>query len=87
MAFPHLMIDEGLDPHTVHRLYLFWSDQENAWVDVSDTLEVKIAALREHASQIRKPEELEGRIRDWATEDAERFGVAAVESFRVVDVA
>ncbi len=87
MAFPHLMIDEGLDPHTVHRLYLFWSDQENAWVDVSDTLEVKIAALREHASQIRQPDELEGRIREWATEDAGRFGVAAVESFRVVDVA
>ena len=28
-----------------------------------------------------------GRIREWATEDAAQFGVGAVESFRVVDVA
>jgi len=87
MAFPHLMIDEGLDPHTVSRLYLFWTDRPNAWVDVSSTLDSKIAALREHASQIKEPEALEERIRTWATEEAGRFGVDAVESFRVVDVA
>ncbi len=86
MAFPNLMIDEGLEPHSVKRLYLFFTDQANAWVDVSDTLEVKLAALREHASQIREPEGLEERIRTWATEDAGRFGVDAVESFRVVDI-
>jgi LmbE family N-acetylglucosaminyl deacetylase len=86
MAFPHLMTDEGLEPHTVARLYLFWSDQANTWVDVSDTLEVKLAALREHASQIREPDKLEERIRSWATEEASRFGVTAVESFRLVDV-
>ena len=87
MAFPHLMINEGLDPHTVSRLYLFWSDRANTWVDVTGTLDTKIAALREHASQIREPEALEERIRTWATEEAGRFGVDAVESFRVVDVA
>lgn len=86
MAFPHLMLQEGLEPHTVGRLYLFWSDQPNAWVDATDTLEVKLAALREHVSQIREPAELEDRIREWATEEATRFGVAAVESFRVVDI-
>jgi LmbE family N-acetylglucosaminyl deacetylase len=87
MAFPQLMIDEGLEPHTVSSLYLFWSDRANIWVDVSETLEVKLAALREHASQIREPEALEERIRSWASEDAVRFAVAAVESFRLVDVA
>src|SRR6187549_88679 len=55
MAFPHLVLHEGLEPHTVQRLYLFWTERANAWVDVSDTLEVKLAALREHASQLRKP--------------------------------
>lgn len=85
MAFPQLMIDEGLDPHTVPRLYLFFTDHANAWVDVSDTLEVKLAALHEHASQIREPEQFDERIRSWATEEAARFGVAAVEAFRVLD--
>jgi LmbE family N-acetylglucosaminyl deacetylase len=86
MAFPHLAIDEGLDPHTVKRLYLFWTDKQTAWVDVSETIDVKLAALREHVSQIREPEELEERIRGWAKEEGERVGVAAAETFRIVDV-
>lgn len=84
MAFPHLAIHEGLAPHEVARLYLFWTDRPNAWVDVGATLERKIAALREHASQIREPEALQERIRSWATEDGKRVGVEAAESFRLV---
>jgi LmbE family N-acetylglucosaminyl deacetylase len=83
MAFPHLARD-GLAPHEVPRVYLFWTERPNAWVDVSATLERKIAALREHVSQIRKPAELEERIRGWAGEEGERVGVAAADSFRVV---
>ncbi len=87
MAFPHLVLHEGLEPHVVRWLYLFWSERPDAWVDVSATLEVRLAALREHASQIREPEQLEGRIRDWAAEGADRFGVQAVDGFRVIEVA
>ena len=35
MAFPHLVTDEGLEPHVVSWLYLFWTDKPNAWVDVT----------------------------------------------------
>src|SRR6188472_530562 len=59
MAFPHLVIDEGLEPHNVDIVYLFFTDKPTVWVDTSATLDVKIAALREHVSQLRKPEELE----------------------------
>jgi LmbE family N-acetylglucosaminyl deacetylase len=83
MAFPHLARG-GLAPHEVPRLYLFWTERPNAWVDISATLDQKIAALREHVSQIRKPEELEERIRSWAGEEGQRVGVEAAESFRVV---
>jgi LmbE family N-acetylglucosaminyl deacetylase len=86
MAFPHLAIHEGLPPHDVNRLYLFWTDRPTAWVDISETLEVKIAALREHASQLRQPEELDGRIRSWAAEEGAPHGVAAAETFRIVDL-
>lgn len=82
MAFPHLVTIEGLAPIDVNELYLFFSDRPNAWVDVTDTFDVKIAALRAHISQIREPEELEGRLRGWASEDGKRIGVAAAESFR-----
>jgi LmbE family N-acetylglucosaminyl deacetylase len=86
MAFPNLA-REGLAAHTVSRLYLFWSDQPNATVDVSTTLDVKLAALRAHESQLHEPEELEARIREWAATTGKEFGVPAAESFRIFDVA
>jgi LmbE family N-acetylglucosaminyl deacetylase len=83
MAFPWLARD-GLEPHTVRRLYLFWSNHATAWVDVSETLDRKLAALRAHPSQLRHPERLEERIREWAAEEGEPIGVAAAEAFRVI---
>lgn len=82
MAFPHLVTAEGLAPWEVNQLYLFFTDNPNAWVDITDTIETKIAALREHTSQLRKPEELEGMLRGWARENGERIGAAAAERFR-----
>jgi len=83
MAFPWLARD-GLAPHAVRRLYLFWSNRPSAWVDVGGTLERKLDALRAHASQIRRPDQLEPRIRAWAREEGEVLGVDAAEALRVV---
>jgi LmbE family N-acetylglucosaminyl deacetylase len=85
MAFPHLA-QSGLAAHEVRWVYLFWSDEPTAWVDVSATIEQKIAALREHRSQLRKPDELEERIREWSRESGAEIGSAAAESFRVLDL-
>lgn len=84
MAFPHLVIDEGLEPHNVNLVYLFFTDHPTIWVDTSDTIEVKIAALREHVSQLRKPEELEEMLRRWAREGGHEIGTQAAESFRLI---
>ncbi len=86
LAFPNLVLDEGLEPHTVEHLYLFFSDRPNTWVDTSATVDVKIAALREHVSQIRKPDELEDNIRGWAAEQGKEIGAAAAEAFRYLNV-
>lgn len=86
MAFPHLVTVEGLEPCSVSELYLFFTDRPNVWVDVADTLDVKLAALREHASQMRKPEELEGMLRGWAGDDGAHIGAAAAESFRRISL-
>lgn len=83
MAFPPLA-RRGLAAHKVRRLYLFWSNHSNVWVDISDTLERKLAALREHRSQIHDPDHLERWIRRWAAEEGERIGVTAAEALRVV---
>ena len=83
MAFPNLA-RSGLAAHRVRRIYLFWSERNNAWVDVSATRERKIDALRAHASQIRDVEGLAERIRTWTDEEGASIGVAAAEAFRLV---
>jgi LmbE family N-acetylglucosaminyl deacetylase len=82
MAFPWLIRD-GLAPHKVRRIYLFWTAAPNAWMDTSATIGRKADALRAHASQIKDPDGLAERIREWAAGDGARIGTAAAEAFRL----
>jgi LmbE family N-acetylglucosaminyl deacetylase len=82
MAFPWLA-KSGLAAHVVRRLYLFWPNHPNVYVDVTATIGRKVDALRAHASQIKEPERLEERMREWATEEGEPIGALA-EAFRLV---
>ena len=83
MAFPWLARG-GLAIHKVRRLYLMWSNQPDAWIDVSATVDRKIEALRSHASQLHDPEAIFTRIRGRLAEGGEKIGAAAAESYRVV---
>jgi len=83
MAFPWL-VREGLEPHKVRRVYCFWPNQPNAWIDIGTVLERKVDALRAHASQIRDPDGLMTRIRAWMAEEGAPIGVAAGEALRLV---
>ena len=83
MAFPWLARG-GLAAHKVRRVYLFWSDRSDIWVDISATLDRKIEALRAHASQIHDPVGLADRIRSWAGDEGASIGAAAAEGLRLV---
>ena len=83
MAFPYLA-RSGLAAHKVRRIYLFWPNQADTWVDTSATIDRKVRALQAHASQIRHPEELEERMVKWAAESGEPIGAAAADAFRLV---
>ena len=61
MAFPHLARN-GLALQRVRRIYLFWPNEPDTWIDVSATLDRKLAALREHPSQLKRPEDLDDRV-------------------------
>jgi LmbE family N-acetylglucosaminyl deacetylase len=83
MAFPALA-RAGLAPHKVRRLYLFWPNDPNAWVDVSATVGRKVDALLAHASQLRDVERVRGWIESSTREEGAEIGATAGEAFRVI---
>jgi len=50
-AHPELLAVEGLPPWTVREVWQVGSPQPNRYVDITDVAELKIAALKCHASQ------------------------------------
>ena len=55
---------EGLEPHKVDEAYLTVTNDADTWVDTTDFIDLKIAALSCHASQVKDLVALEKRIRD-----------------------
>ncbi len=80
-AFKELL-DEGLPPHDVTELFLFYTFNANEWVDISATLERKIAALRCHTSQIADPAALEKDVRNYNGASGREQGFQYAEAFR-----
>ena len=83
MAFPWLA-KQGLDKHNVKRLYLFWTDSPTVFVDTSKTIERKLDALREHASQLKDFASVEKWTREWSGELGKNVGVANADGFHLV---
>ena len=73
---------EGLAPHKVLNVFLTPTNEPNEWVDISETLDLKIAALWKHHSQIGDPEALAARIRQRAQDYAEGTPFTYAERFR-----
>ncbi|HJZ47010.1 MAG TPA: PIG-L deacetylase family protein [Roseiflexaceae bacterium] len=80
--FPELL-GEGYEPHQVKEVYISGDEsQNNAYVDISSTIERKIEALRCHKSQLDPGD---GQwIRDWAAEAGKASNLAFAEGFRVM---
>jgi LmbE family N-acetylglucosaminyl deacetylase len=69
--FPELLA-EGLEPYRVREVWIGMSgEQANVFVDVTDQLDRKIAALRAHASQIPETDEFEW-LRSWMEENGRK---------------
>ena len=63
LYFPELLEREGLEPHKVQHVYVAGTIHPNTTVDVTQFIDRKGEALKEHRSQIRDVESLAERIR------------------------
>lgn len=82
MIFTELL-SEGLQPHNVKRLYVHGSEKPDTWVDIADTLDLKIEALKKHFSQ-GDTHDSQKMIRDWAMQEGKAKGLRYAEAFRVM---
>ncbi len=73
---------EGLPPHKVREIYLWGSTTPDAWVDIGDTLEVKIEALARHASQVVERPHAAEFVREWARSQAKGQAMEYAERFK-----
>jgi LmbE family N-acetylglucosaminyl deacetylase len=80
LIFPELLT-EGLEPHEVREVYIHGAERSDTFVDIGSTIDVKLAALREHRSQMGEwdPKDF---IVEWAKEQGVRAGLEAAESYR-----
>jgi LmbE family N-acetylglucosaminyl deacetylase len=86
--FPELL-DEGLEPYSVPRLWLSTDVRESDLrVDIGETIDLKIKALKAHVSQIENMGEfdVDDRMRRWAEAEAKRDDFEYGEAFRVFDL-
>ena len=85
-AFPELKA-EGIEPWRVREVFITGSPTPNHFIDITETIDKKIAALKAHVSQTAHNPELESMVRQWGERNAEANGLAAgrvAEIFKVV---
>jgi LmbE family N-acetylglucosaminyl deacetylase len=83
------LLKEGLEPHEVKEVWIpFWTSGDYL-VDISSTLDQKIAALRKHKSQVSKPGrewDFEKFMRKRHSEVGKKAGYKYAESFKRITV-
>ena len=85
LAFPELS-EQGLEPHKVATVLLTNFDKNNYCVDISDTIEQKLAAISAHTSQISDIAATCERMKKQAAAFGKTAGCAYAECFVRLDI-
>jgi LmbE family N-acetylglucosaminyl deacetylase len=84
LFFPEQLTD-GLDIARVFEVFLFGTAEPDTWIDITDTIDLKLHAAKAHASQIRDPHGVrDERQRARAHEVGEPHGYQYAEAFKVL---
>lgn len=78
------LTEEGLTAHKVRKVYVqAWNEQADTFVNISETIDLKIESLRKHVSQM-KDWDPEPMVKEWAAAAAKGKEMAYAEAYRVV---
>jgi LmbE family N-acetylglucosaminyl deacetylase len=77
---------EGLEPHKVKEVYLWGSEEPDTFVDIGNTLEIKLKALRCHVSQLGGHSDWKDWVVNRASTVGRAHGIALAEEFRRIEI-
>ncbi|MEU4509815.1 PIG-L deacetylase family protein [Nonomuraea wenchangensis] len=89
-AFPELLLEEGLEAWTVREVWLTGGPAPDHYVDVTDVIDRKLAALLSHVSQVAHVEGFAEGVKSRFAAWGEQAGFGAgryAEAFQVVPTA
>ena len=84
LSFPELLPE--YEPHNVREVYLIQWEQPRLVIDITDTMELKLEAIRCHASQVGDFKTVEARMRNRAAILGKEKGYACAEGFDLIVV-
>jgi len=74
--------EEGLEAHRVKEILVAAALESDTWIDIGDTIDLKIEALRQHVSQFPDGWDPEEMLREWAAQSGRQVGVPYAEAYR-----
>ncbi len=78
------LAEEGLSAHKPRRVYVnVWDNKADVFVNIEETIDIKVAALRAHKSQMGDWDPTQ-QIKEWAASTAQGKEMAYAEAYRVV---
>lgn len=80
LTFPELL-EEGLEPHKVREVLVIGDPEPDKWIDVSDTVEIAIEALKQHVSQVGDGEDGYTWMRERRRIAGQHHGMKYAETF------
>jgi len=83
MTFPELL-EQGLEPYAVREVWVVGTSAPDYYVDISDTIEIKVKALQAHASQVGP--DVDKFVPERARQLGEQQGMGYAEAFKRIEL-
>ena len=77
------LAQEGFTAHKTRKVYIMSRDKADQFINIEETIDIKIEALRAHKSQMKDWDPADS-IKRWASERAKGKEMAFAEAFKVV---
>lgn len=80
------LAEEGLSAHKVRKVYVSTWGDGTTYINISNTIDLKIKALKKHVSQVGESKNLEENMKQRAADRGKDVEMAYAEAFRVLTI-